>query len=628
MNRVSEFPDLPGYRVLGYLGAGGFAEVWKVESPAGLIQAAKILHAPEVFRLSARQAPGQEGDYEDAVRRFISEACSLAQLQHPHIVRFYADGRAADGRPFLTLEYCGESLATRLGLVDSRARGSAGLLRTAVSRLPWDEAVGVVSEVLDALEHLHGRGLIHRDVKPSNVLLGEDDLWKLSDFNLAKDIALSTGAAKSSRVLGTADYMAPEARRGHAERRSDIWSVGALLFRCVTGESYQGGLEDPHEDWPHVPVDLWAVIETALKRNAYRRFENAGAMRAALKQALLPTIAESSGAAALPVQDSALEPSTSAVASSVAVELPKAVQGVEGSAWSVVEPPEKASPSPAPRQPVADPPPDWTPADLVRAIQRRDYNGFTVAAARFLERGESLNEAQRHRLDAFVPELVVSAAPHVIELLLRLGADPDAIEDSGDTALHRLADQEVKRPAHREEAVRLLLAHSACPHQEDSDGRTPRQRTRFDSVRKHLPPDPIRLDHAVSRDRLRAGGLVQIRGSWFPNLRCEVPPDTLPGTKLRLEAEGGSSGHQTYEVTLYPPDTPEGHRARCARLGSAGIPVGRGSIENVTKSWPGLPNMGRVRISRLSRQYMLRLPVGLSNSRVRRSGRMHGRGAG
>ena len=273
---------VPGYRMLQRLGAGGFAEVWQAEHESlELVRAVKVLHPAEVFEVMGRQSAGDGPSYQRIVERFTEEARALAQLNHPHIVRFFDIHRTLDGRPCLSLEYCVESLASRLGIVGTAGVGTASVAARPQSTLGWADARDIVGQLLDGLAYLHERDRIHRDVKPANVLLGTDGDWKLSDFGLVKDISPSQ-VERSTHVVGSAYYLAPEARRGEAEPRSDLWSVGALLFRCLTGEDYYGGMEGAEEEWPDVPASLWMTLGRALERRPTRRFESAEAMREAL----------------------------------------------------------------------------------------------------------------------------------------------------------------------------------------------------------------------------------------------------------------------------------------------------------------------------------------------------------
>src|SRR3954466_2460031 len=155
------------------------------------------------------------------VARFNREARAAARLSHPDVVSVYDQGED-DGHVFLVMEYvAGATLRDVL-----RDRG----------RLPAAEAVAVMDHVLAALGAAHAAGLVHRDVKPENVLVTADGRVKVADFGLARAIAGTTITGDDSMLLGTAAYLAPEqVRDGAADARSDVYAAGVLLFELLTG---------------------------------------------------------------------------------------------------------------------------------------------------------------------------------------------------------------------------------------------------------------------------------------------------------------------------------------------------------------------------------------------------------
>jgi hypothetical protein len=193
----------PGER----LGSGGVAEVHR----------ALDLHTGETVALK-RLLPQLAQD-RAVRRRFMREAEVAGSLQHPAIVRIIDAGEAA-GRPYLAMELAlGDDLRRHL---------------TRRTRLPWEEARALALTVARALEHAHQRGVIHRDVKPQNVL-GAATSPRLADFGLARLESLA-GLTGSSVVWGSPEYMAPELfGRGRADPRSDLYSLGVVLFEMVTG---------------------------------------------------------------------------------------------------------------------------------------------------------------------------------------------------------------------------------------------------------------------------------------------------------------------------------------------------------------------------------------------------------
>ncbi|MBX3466691.1 MAG: serine/threonine protein kinase [Planctomycetes bacterium] len=247
------------------LGRGGMGVVYRALDPAsGARVAVKVLLHAEA---------------EDLLR-FEREARLLAQARHPAVVSLLELGREQGGRPFVALELVeGESLAARL------ARGP----------LPPREAVRLLEPVARALAHAHARGVVHRDVKPENVLIDRDGRAKLSDFGLAR--RTDAGASRltaTGMILGTPAYMAPEQAAGDpADGRADVWGLGATLHAAVTGappfgaragvlDSLRAVLEDPvvapSARGVELPPDVEAVLMACLARDPARRFATADAL--------------------------------------------------------------------------------------------------------------------------------------------------------------------------------------------------------------------------------------------------------------------------------------------------------------------------------------------------------------
>jgi serine/threonine-protein kinase len=231
----------------------------------------------------------------DKLVRFRREALALAQLRHPHIVTVLDAGEDAE-TPFIVLEYVdGETLKHRL-----RRDG----------RLPIEEAIAYVIEVARALEAAHAEGIVHRDVKSQNILLGEDGGAKLTDFGIARrdtEVALTLGG----RVLGTTDYVSPEQALGHeVGSQSDIYSLGVVLYETLVGSVPFSGdtqlavaarhvreqLPDVQQLRPEVSAALAAVVDRATAKRVERRYRDAGAMIADLERALAIETARSGDA--------------------------------------------------------------------------------------------------------------------------------------------------------------------------------------------------------------------------------------------------------------------------------------------------------------------------------------------
>jgi eukaryotic-like serine/threonine-protein kinase len=193
------------YRLERVLGTGGMASVWlAIDTRLDREVAVKVLS--DVLALD-----------RDYVARFEREAHVAANLSHPHLVRVY-DFSVDGPRPYLVMEYvAGGTLADRLRDPHRRT---------------WDAEV-LARELLDALGYIHQAGVIHRDVKPANVLLGTDGRARLTDFGIAQP-SDATRLTKTGVVVGSARYIAPEVMRGEpATERSDLYSLGVLIEQCL-----------------------------------------------------------------------------------------------------------------------------------------------------------------------------------------------------------------------------------------------------------------------------------------------------------------------------------------------------------------------------------------------------------
>jgi serine/threonine-protein kinase len=187
---------------------------------------------------------------EDLQRRFLREARLAARLAHPNVVRVFDVGEDGD-RPFIAMEYVeGETLAELV------ARRGA---------LPASEAAALGLQMCAGLAAAHTAGLVHRDVKPQNLLLGTDGVLKLGDFGIAAGYE-GTRLTLAGTVLGTAGYLAPEQARGEqVTAAADIYAVGAVVYELVTGEPARsaGSLAELGSEDGFVPPDLAARVPEA-----------------------------------------------------------------------------------------------------------------------------------------------------------------------------------------------------------------------------------------------------------------------------------------------------------------------------------------------------------------------------
>ncbi|MBS1880331.1 MAG: protein kinase [Actinobacteria bacterium] len=243
-----------GYRVDALIARGGMGVVYRATHLG--------LERPVALKVIARELADRGGFRE----RFLRESRLAARLDHPAVVPIF-DSREVDGE-----------LLVAMRLVEG------GDLRRLLDRegpLPPERATALLGQVADALDAAHAAGIVHRDVKPHNVLV-EGDRAFLSDFGLAKALD-DSGAASGTSVVGTAEYMSPEQwRGGSVGPAADVYSLGCVLFEAVTGIPPYARREAETE--PEIPAGLEEVIERAVAKDPGDRFHSAGAMIAAARQ--------------------------------------------------------------------------------------------------------------------------------------------------------------------------------------------------------------------------------------------------------------------------------------------------------------------------------------------------------
>ena len=255
------------YRIIGELGRGGMGVVYRAEDERlGRSVALKLL-------------PAHLGADPVARRRLTVEARAAAALDHPNVCTVYEVGETDDGQPYIAFAcYDGQTLRDRL---------RAG-------PLPVPEAVRIAREVASGVAAAHACGIVHRDLKPSNVFLCEDGTAKVLDFGIAK--IQDTFLTPDGETPGTVEYGAPETAQGRGDERSDVWSLGVMLFEMLTGRrpfggSYQAAVlyailhetpPAPSAITPAVPEAVDAVVARSLAKAPEDRYPDAASVVAVL----------------------------------------------------------------------------------------------------------------------------------------------------------------------------------------------------------------------------------------------------------------------------------------------------------------------------------------------------------
>ncbi|MBX3260124.1 MAG: serine/threonine protein kinase [Labilithrix sp.] len=299
-----------GYRVAGTIGAGALSTIFKaVQEPLGRVVALKTLNT----QIAPTSSFGDQLDREAKI---------LADLAHPNVVLLLEASRTASGRPYVVLEWVdGPSLEDVLAAATADAAARRGRDKASRPKLGVPAALAVACGVCSALEHIHERGVVHRDVKPSNVLLSRTGHVKVIDFGIAQrprtasmsDTLGTEGITASGRMapeqikdaFGTPAYMSPEQILGDfVDGRSDLFSLGVVLYQMLSGSRpfEAPGADDSkrsaaqrirrdapaplRERAPHCPRAVERIVMRLLEKSPNDRYPSAGVVKERLEAAL------------------------------------------------------------------------------------------------------------------------------------------------------------------------------------------------------------------------------------------------------------------------------------------------------------------------------------------------------
>ncbi|HEY2006566.1 MAG TPA: protein kinase [Solirubrobacteraceae bacterium] len=268
------------YRLEARIGAGGMSTVYRAMD--------QTLERQVAVKLMNREVAGDS----DLLERFRREARAVAQLSHPHIVGVI-DAGEDDHRPYIVFEYVeGETLKERI---------------RRLGRLPVSEAVAYSIEIARALGAAHARHIVHRDVKPQNVLIDEEGSAKVTDFGIARTME-EDGLTADGRVIGTTDYVSPEQALGRpVTGQSDLYSLGVVLYEMLTGEvPFMGEsqvavamkhvreeLPDVQLKRPEISAALASIVDTATAKREEDRYADDAELIADLEDVLAMETARS-----------------------------------------------------------------------------------------------------------------------------------------------------------------------------------------------------------------------------------------------------------------------------------------------------------------------------------------------
>ena len=260
------------YEIIGKIGAGGMSDVYKAKDHVlGRFVAIKVL----------KQEFSEDVNF---VTKFRTEAQSAAGLEHPNIVNIYDVG-SENGMHYIVMEYVdGITLKTYI-----EKKG----------KLTYKEAVSIAIQVGRGIEAAHNKNIVHRDIKPQNIIISTEGKVKVTDFGIAR---AATSNTINSDVMGSVHYSSPEqARNGFVDGKSDIYSLGIVMYEMVTGrvpfdgdttvavaiQHLQEEMVPPTAYTPDLPISLEKIILKCTQKNPDRRYENMGELLIDLKKCLI-----------------------------------------------------------------------------------------------------------------------------------------------------------------------------------------------------------------------------------------------------------------------------------------------------------------------------------------------------
>ncbi|WP_315793134.1 Stk1 family PASTA domain-containing Ser/Thr kinase [Paenibacillus sp. BIC5C1] len=263
------------YEVIERVGGGGMALVYKAQD--------LLLNRNVAIKVLRQQFVHDE----EFIRRFRREAQSAASLSHPNVVSIYDVGQEDDVH-YIVMEYVeGKNLNE---IIKERAP------------LQVDEAVRIASQIADALDHAHHNQIIHRDIKPHNILIGRNGRVKVTDFGIARAVT-STTITQTGSVVGSVHYFSPEHAKGIVTgEKSDLYSLGIVLYQMLTGQlpflgespisvalkHLQEEFDEPRKFNPLIPQSVENVILKSMRKNPQERYQSAKEMQTDLETCLMP----------------------------------------------------------------------------------------------------------------------------------------------------------------------------------------------------------------------------------------------------------------------------------------------------------------------------------------------------